>query len=288
MLIKLSQLDLTTSIDSGGQGFIHEVDPALASAIGWPGSLIAKRYPQSLPEPALADFLHRVRWAGSLPAEARAELYRAAAWPLMVIEDHGALAGIVMPDERERFGARYTSPSEVTKTKLMSLEHVLSGDAYLQRRFDVKCDTYLRAVVAERLATALAVLHRHAIVASDISHKNVLVRLAEPYAVTFIDCDSMTFQGTTTLKLVETPDWEMPEEWGEQATTRAADAYKLGLGIMRLFARQQSLRDLDSAQAHVPTALHHLIRIALSPRPASRPSVGRWQAALRDVLETFP
>jgi hypothetical protein len=286
MRIDVTQLDLSEPFGQGGQGAIYEIDPTIAHAVGWSGPVVAKLYKQRLPEAARLAFLQRVQWAQSLAPGAREELYRAAAWPLMVIEERGALAGIVMPDEREHFAALFHAPSGATESVLMSLDHVLGEDAYIKRRFGLFCDTRVRAALGERLAAALAVLHKHAIVASDISQANLLVRLTEPYSVTFIDCDSMTFQGASTLKLVETPDWELPREWNEPATTRGADAYKLGLAIMRLFARDRLLHDPRPAEPYVPTALHPLLRAALGSRPDLRPSAGRWQAALRDVLGT--
>src|ERR1700722_19303552 len=213
MRIDIAQLDLSESFGRGGQGIIYEIDPTVAHAVGWSGPVVAKLYKQSLPEAARVAFLRRVQWAQSLAPVAREELYRAAAWPLMVIEERGALAGIVMPDEREHFAALFQAPSGATESVLMSLDHVLGEDGYVERRFGLYCDTRVRAALGERLAAALAVLHKHAIVASDISQANLLVRLTEPYSVTFIDCDSMTFQGASTLKLVETPDWELPSEW---------------------------------------------------------------------------
>jgi hypothetical protein len=288
MRIELTQLQLAERepIGDGGQGSIYEVDPPLAAAIGCTEAMVAKLYEQPLPEPALGDFLNRIHWMDSLTAAPRTELERMAAWPRMAIEDRGALAGILMADQRKRYETQIHLPSGQSESLLMSLEHLLNEDRYLEERFAIACDTRVRAAIGERLAAAVAVLHRHGIVASDISHKNVLVSLVEPYAVTLIDCDSMTFQGKSTLDLVETPDWEMPPEWGESATTREADAYKLGLAILRLFARAQGERLLDPVASYVPTALHDLLRRALGAEPRPRPSAGRWQSALRDVLGT--
>ena len=96
----------------------------------------------------------------------------------------------------------------------------------------------------------------------------------------------MTFQGRSPLSVVETPDWEIPPQWDESPTTRGADAYKLGLAVMRLFARSQSERLPDTVEPYVPTALRDLLREALGSEPGLRPSAGRWQGALRDVLGT--
>jgi hypothetical protein len=285
MIIERARLTLGERVGKGGQGDVYASD-ATARELEWAGPTVVKIYQAPLSSAALDAFDRRTQWALELSRKAREELYTAACWPLAAVEDKGALVGIVMSDERQRHEAQMTLPSKDIDTVLMRLEHVLSDDGYLQRCFGMTCDTRVRAVIAERLASSLAILHRHAIVASDISHSNVLVSLLEPYAVTMIDCDSMVFRGESTLKQVETPDWEIPPAWSEPANTRGADAYKLGLAIMRLFARDQTTRDYRSAEPSVPTALRPLLRGAISREIAARPAAGRWQASLRDVLGT--
>jgi hypothetical protein len=284
MIIELADISLGLRLYEGGQGAVYELDPAFARSLGWQGRVLAKLYRRFQPEPALEAFSDRVRWSAALAPELRCELHAATAWPIAAIAERNHLAGIVMPDERARYGARMTLPSGRTDTVLMSLEHALANDAYLAKCFGLVCDTRIRVAIAEQLSSAVAVLHRHAIVASDISHKNVLVKVAAPTSVTLIDSDSMTFQGESTLTPVETPGWELPEEWSEPPTTRGADAYKLGLAIMRLFARQQFALDLNDVEPLVPAALRQHLRAALACSPSERPAAGLWTAALRDVL----
>src|SRR5579863_2125799 len=201
MLIDLAQLHLDgrKPLGKGGQGYIYEIDAGSARASGWSGPTVAKRYKHELAPPALQNLLERVRWRSSLAAPARAELDRVAAWPLMAIADRGALAGIVMVDQRPRYGAQIKLPSGLSEPVLTSLEHLLEErPGYLRERFAVSCDQRMRAMLAERLAGALALLHKHAIVAGDISHTNVLMSLSPPHHVTLIDCDSMTFRGKST------------------------------------------------------------------------------------------
>jgi len=149
----------------------------------------------------------------------------------------------------------------------------------------VQLSTTVRAQVAERICDALAFLHRHGIVASDIAPNNLLVafRLRGP-AVCFIDCDSMVFRGQQALAAVETGDWQIPAAFGEPPQTRAADAYKLGLLILRLFARSHDAHTVMSRPQCVPTELHGLLRRALGPDAANRPPAGEWQRALRQLL----
>jgi hypothetical protein len=285
VIIERGRLTLGERVGKGGQGDVDAID-ATARELEWIGPTVVKIYQKRLAGSALDAFDRRTQWALELPEKAREELYTASCWPLAAVADEGALVGIVMPDERLRHEAQMTLPSGETHTVLLMLEHVLTDDGYLQRRFAMSCDTRVRALIAERLASSLAVLHRHSIVASDISQTNVLISLQEPYAVTMIDCDSMVFRGESTLKQVETPEWQLPDSWSEPANSRGADAYKLGLAILRLFARNQGTRDYALTEPHVPSALRPLLRSALGREVASRPSAGRWQASLRDVLGT--
>ncbi len=283
MRVELDRLSLGAQVsrEGGGKAPIYEIDPVVGRAVGWSGPLVAKLYRQPLGAGALDAFTQRVSWALSLAPTSKTELYRVAAWPLLVVAERGKLAGIVMPDQRARYAAPMRLPSGGTQTVLMSLEHVLMGDEYLERRLGMQCDPVVRAAIGERLATALAILHRHSIVASDISQANVLVQIAEICAVTFIDCDSMTFRGSTVLKPLETPGWELPPQWNQSPTTRAADSYKLGLAILRLFACNQSERQLDSVKTAVPSSLHSVLEESLSDTPGARPAAGSWQIQLR-------
>jgi serine/threonine protein kinase len=187
-------------------------------------------------------------------------------------------------------------PSGRRERVLLSLEHLLGSDGYLQLRgLPIRLDTFERAQVAERISAALAFLHRSGIVASDIAPNNLLIgwRGREP-DVCFIDCDSMVFHGRQALAAVETADWQIPAAFSEAPRTRAADAYKLGLIVLRLFARSHDARDPRSHLHRVPTELRPLLVRALDADAANRPPAGEWQRALReayargDLNERFP
>ena len=154
------------------------------------------------------------------------------------------------------------------------------------RGLGVRLDTFTRAEVAERICDALAFLHRHAIVASDIAPNNLLVAFGESDepAVCFIDCDSMVFCGRQALASVQTGDWEIPATFAEPPSTRAADAYKLGLVVLRLFARSHDARAPAPHTRYVPAELHGLLARALSDDAVNRPPAGEWQRALRGLL----
>jgi hypothetical protein len=94
----------------------------------------------------------------------------------------------------------------------------------------------------------------------------------------------MVFHGRPALASVETGDWQIPPAFDEPPLSRAADAYKLGLIVLRLFARSHDARTLRPHITHVPQELHELLTRALSPDAPNRPPAGEWQLALRRTL----
>ncbi len=172
-------------------------------------------------------------------------------------------------------------PSGRRESVLLTLEHLLGADDFLQMRgLGVRLDTFSRAEVAERICDALAFLHRHAIVASDIAPNNVLIAFGagdEP-EVCLIDCDSMVFHGRQALTSVQTGDWELPAAYGESPNTRAADAYKLGLVVLRLFARSHDARAAGPYRQYVPAELRRSAG-AGTRRRCGQPAAGRRVAA---------
>ena len=128
----------------------------------------------------------------------------------------------------------------------------------------------------------LAFLHRHGIAASDIAPNNLLVSFRSATEVCFIDCDSMVFRGRGALPSVQTGDWDVP--FAERPDTRAADAYKLGLLILRLFARSHDARAPAPHLRYVPVELRDLLYRSLGEAGVNRPTAGEWQRALHGLL----
>lgn len=294
MIVKLSQLAGLRTIGDGGQGDVLEVDPGLNRIVGYDDAVVVKRYHahKRPPERAARELIERAAWAQSCVPDDKAALFAAAAWPLAVVTDGPQLWGIVMADMRPHFEAEITLPGGGTKMVLTALQHVLEDDAYLQRCFGVAFNTLARVRVAEAVASSLSVLHGHGIVASDLSHVNVLVALRPPYRATFVDCDSMVFRGSEALTAVQTPGWHMTLQFDESSAAVPADEYKLALAIMRLFARSQSVTGLDDAltaagggrrtvRDAVPAALHDTLARALTQ--ADRPSAAEWRSSLEAI-----
>jgi len=284
----------------GGQGRVYR--PAIVPAGLGDGSVVVKIYRRAPPAGAGRVLTEMVAWAHLLEPDQRAVLRRVTAWPLAIVRAGEvragevpagevvageSAAGIAMRDVRGRFSVPFAMPSGRSDRVLLTLEHLLGADSFLQLRgLGVRLDTFTRAEVAERICDALAFLHRHAIVASDIAPNNLLVAFGagdEP-EVCFIDCDSMVFLGRQALTSVQTADWEIPAAFDESPSTRSADAYKLGLVVLRLFARSHDARCLGPHVQHVPAELRGLLARALAEDAVNRPPAGEWQRALRGLL----
>jgi hypothetical protein len=271
---------------AGGQGRVF-VPARIPSELGR-GPVVVKLYRRPPPAQAARALAEMVTWSHSLSAGLYARLHDVAAWPVAVVSAGSTALGVVMRDQGPRFSVSFAMPSGRRSAVLLSLEHLLGSDFFLQQRgLGVTLDTVTRARVAERVSDALAFLHREAIVVSDIAPSNLLVGFGPTGpSVCFIDCDSMVFQGRRALAAVQTGDWQLPAAFGESPHTRAADAYKLGLVILRLFARSHDARRLDDHRAHVPRPLRELVERSLDPDAANRPPAGEWQRALCEALAT--
>jgi hypothetical protein len=267
----------------GGQGRVYR--PQLVPASLGPGPLVIKRYRRAPPPGAASVLADMVAWGRSLPRDAW--LHAITAWPLAVVYSGPQAVGIVMRDVSPRFAVQFVMPSGRRERVLLTLEHLLGADGYLELRgLGVRLDTARRAQVAERVSSGLDLLHRQGIAVSDIAPNNLLVAFGDGggAAICFIDCDSMAFRGRTALDIVQTGDWDVPASFGESPDTRAADAYKLGLAILRLFARSHDARALAPNLRYVPVELRDLLYRALGDSPVNRPAAGEWQRALRGLL----
>ena len=269
----------------GGQGRVYR--PQFAPASLGPDPIVVKLYRRAPPARAGQVLAEMVAWGRALDPEQQAWLHGLTAWPLAVVYSGAVAVGIVMRDVSARFAVPFVMPSGRRERVLLTLEHLLGADGYLELRgLGIRLDTVHRAQVAERVSGGLDFLHRHGIAAGDIAPNNLLVTFAGAGgpAVCFIDCDSMAFRGRSPLESVQTGDWDVPPEFDEPPGTRAADVYKLGLVILRLFARSHDARALAPNLRYVPVELRDLLYRALGDVAVRRPAAGEWQRALRGLL----
>ena len=135
-----------------------------------PDPVVVKLYRRAPPRGASDVLADMVAWGRSLDPYERAWLHRITAWPLAVVYAGPGAAGIVMRDVTRRFAVPFVMPSGRRERVLLTLEHLLGADGYLELRgLGVRLDTARRAEVAERMSGGLAFLHRHGIAAGDIA-----------------------------------------------------------------------------------------------------------------------
>ncbi|MBV8733711.1 MAG: hypothetical protein JO321_12250 [Solirubrobacterales bacterium] len=284
-VVRLEQLgELVPLGRPGGQG--RACRPTRFPAALATAPIVVKLYHRQPSDAAIGALAAMIAWSQTLDQEQRAHLYGVAAWPLAIISGSQGPVGIAMYDVSGRFEVPFSMPSGRQHRVLLSLEHLLGRDDFLRLRgLPVRLDTTTRTQVAQQISGALAFLHRHGVVASDIAPNNLLIGFAggEP-SVCFIDCDSMVLHGRQALSPVETADWQIPAGFTERPQTRAADAYKLGLVVLRLYARSHDARELAPHVRHVPAELRGLVARSLSSAAANRPPAGEWQRALRQAL----
>ncbi|MFI9149329.1 hypothetical protein [Streptomyces sp. NPDC053367] len=258
-------------LGDGGQGRVYAVQRLRING-SWP--VVYKQYRQRTPVDGdvLKDMASlfsgidydRGQWLGEHMA-----------WPAAVVEEQGRAVGFLMRAAPEEF---YIEPSFAPGTKRPAgFEFLLNSTDYIRRVIGEEPTPRQLLLLLADLARLLAELHELGVVVGDLSPKNVLFSF-DPHPHCFLmDCDSVQFRGRTVLPQVQTPSWEVPP--GETVVSEAGDAYKFGLLAIRVFAREQSGGG-PADLAAIDSRLGALARRSLDVRPANRPSLGEWRAAL--------
>ncbi len=272
--IDISSLSLGTELGRGGQGTVTTV--AGLQADGQPAVL--KSYSPAAAATLDADALEAaIAFPRELSPDDSTWLRQKAAWPAVLVEDSGLACGFLMRAVPDSCYFGFQTQTRGSIRKLADLAFLLNPDAYLIRS-GLQVTDRARIDLLASVATALARLHALNVIVGDLSPKNLLFGLAPSAACFFIDCDAMHVRGSSALPQIQTPDWEIPA--GEAPATAAADAYKLGLLAVRLFARDQSSTD-PAALAAISPQLGSLAEASLTSDPGTRPAAGDWLSPLR-------
>jgi serine/threonine protein kinase len=264
-------------LGAGGQGVVYSAPEFKAT---YARSYVYKEYkPATLPSldvrvlEAMPAYLEALSFA-----EGQGLVLRAA-WPCQLVEAHpGAVSGFLMPTIPDEFFIDMKKSSGTVRVRA-EFQHLLNFDGYLFNRGIALTDR-LRYQLLKAAAEGLDVLHRNNILVGDYSEKNLLYAFSPPQ-VYFIDCDSMLLHGRSVSKPVETPGWEVPNNYPDKIgngapPTRATDIYKFGLLALRLLAGEQDLRSPDKLPGRVPAPIRRLVRDALAVNPATRPAAQLW------------
>ena len=280
--IELSALTLGSRLGKGGQGQVTEVSNVLLNK-QWPAVL--KEY-----SPAVKPALHvtvletLTGFPGTLAHHDGLWIHENSAWPAVVVQDKGAACGFLMRAVPPAFHFNFQTQTRGAQRKLADMAFLLNAEHYV-RRSGIAVTDRDRLALLGNVASVLSRLHSHGVAVGDFSPKNVLFSFRPSIRCFLIDCDAVCLRGHTVLDQIETPDWETPA--GEPRATPATDAYKFGLLAIRLFARDQSSRDIGALAAVAPE-LGRLAQLSQHPDPLRRPPLGTWSTALRAAASSAP
>jgi hypothetical protein len=273
--VDISSLSLGPELGSGGQGRVMAVSGFLING-QWPAAV--KTYtPEVLPQVNAAALETIVALPRQLAPEDSQWLLASTAWPAVVVEDAGKVCGFLMRAVPQEFYFGFHTQTRGAQPKLADMAFLLNPDQYV-RSAGIQVSERDRLALLVSVAGSLSRLHALGIHAGDLSPKNLLFSLAPAPGCFALDCDAMQVRGETVLAQIQTPDWEVPE--GEASATVAADSCKFGLLAIRLFACDQSSRDVAPLAAVSPEVAD-LAERSQNPDPLHRPAPGDWIPVLQ-------
>jgi len=224
------------------------------------------------------------RWEES----ARRWIFNRTAWPRTAITDGERLRGYLMGRIPNEFffthGLVHRPRSVLCDWNYLSMRDRFRHNDRLVSDIPSPTSAEVSRLLLD-LARTLAVLHRHNVIAGDLSGRNILWTNSPDWRILLIDCDGFRLRGTAAVNFSkETPDWEDPEVAGSHTSERS-DVYKLGLAAYRaLWAATTNLPppglDTRAVPAGSHPALHSLI--SRSTSRSDRPSADEWVATLSD------
>lgn len=291
MRVRKADLGRLEKISSGGFGVVYRVpDHRLP---GDPDELAYKEFTRDVSEQArgaqvTVDLWHRLDPAG------RAELGSLAAWPRALVEDGGAVCGLLMPLIPRAFFFKVRDPKSKTGAKIerpRSFEWLISTAD--QRRLNEAelpdIDRVDREVLLAKLIYAIGKLHKWGWVYGDVSVNNVVFAL-DPPRIRLIDCDAAAPLSDGGRRQGHTPHWAPPEYMtgSQRLQDERSDVYKLALAVVRCLtpgagvATTSSPRRLAGA---FDDAGIRLIEAALHPDRDVRPTAKDLYAHLCQRLQ---
>jgi hypothetical protein len=262
-------------LGSGGQGQVTAVDNYQVDG-KWPAVL--KTYKSSVRFNARTlDKI--VAFPDGLNAGDRDWLMATSAWPWAVATANGVSRGLLMRVVPGVYEFNFPGITLSGRDMLCTVEFLLNSDSYTSRA-GISVNERDRLNFLGGLAETVSRLNTLGVVVGDLSPKNLLFNPNSYSDCFLIDCDAVALNGESALDQVDTPDWEVPP--GEKKGTEASDSYKFGLLAIRLFAKDQSSRDISAISALSPE-LGRLAALSQDSDPLKRPAPSSWVSALQSA-----
>jgi hypothetical protein len=268
-------------LGSGGQGSVHAVPDISLPDVS--GALVFKEYHRGQEPPHGLQTLvsRRLR----MDDATRAKLDRLTAWPVRLVEEDGQVCGVLMRLIPDEYFQQRTTPSGKSTRTLREIQHLFVEPGRSARLGMPPPTMAHRLMLCRSFAAALHFLHRNDFVVGDVNAKNAVFTVADLPSMMVIDCDAIRIKGTmAVVRQLNAPDWDPPEDTLSQAT----DLYKFGLFVLRCLgpgAFASVSRDPGRADAVLDTEGRALLRAALHPDPARRPTAQVWGRYLDHVLK---
>lgn len=264
-------LNIGERLGSGGQGVVYRI---LNRKINSRWDVAYKEYNPSIQEELDFEALRAmVELIPTLAGSTAEWLCNVAAWPAALVERNGRVSGFLMRTIPEEYHFDYTAFDGTVARKPATTEFLLNDDSYTSS-IGLYVNERMRLLLLTDLARMLSHLHELGIAVGDMSPKNLLFAAGDRPSCFLIDCDAMRLNGRTVLPQAETPGWQIPP--GEERGTPSSDAYKLALLAVRMFARDQSSRDVDPLSTAAEPKLVELARTALLGPQDDRPMPAEW------------
>jgi hypothetical protein len=271
--VEISSLTLGPVLGTGGQGRVNAVSGFLIDG-KWPAVLKTYTGAVGVDYRALEKI---VAFPDQLHPNDRNWLLGTSSWPWAIVTDNGVPRGFLMREVPDVFKFSFATVTHGVEARLSNVEYLLNSDDYVSRA-GISISDKDRLNLLDALAQTMSRLHALGIVVGDLSPKNLLFNLNSYSSCFIIDCDAVALCGQSALQQADTPDWEVFD--GEEKGTEASDSFKFGLLAIRLFARDQSSRDVTALSA-LSSDLGRLARLSQDRATTSRPSPGAWTDAIQ-------
>jgi serine/threonine protein kinase len=284
MGINRASLGPLKEIAEGGYGKVYHAErfrlPGDSSAIAF------KEFTTQVAEQAQAA-TDAVSFRDLLSPRDQADLDRCTVWPRALVEDQGAVVGLLMPLIGQEFFFEATDQATgETNKKLRDLQWLIASPAQLTENGVQDVDETDRLVLLAQLVYDVARLHKQNWVYGDLSFKNAAFAIRPPRMI-LLDCDGAADLRNQFRKQAHSFGWDPPECAQGNLQDKATDVYKLGLAILRCLNPGKSaatMRDPGRVTGKLDATGSALIARAVETDPASRPTAKALYAYLRGLV----
>lgn len=253
---------------------------------GDPSAIVYKEFTKKVAEQARAA-QNAVSFRDSLGLADLDDLDSCTVWPRAVVEERGAVVGLLMPLIAPDFFFKTTDLTTGQPTsKLRELQWLIANPTQLAANGLKDVDETDRLVLLAQLVYDVARLHKQRWVYGDLSFKNAAFSI-RPLRMILLDCDGAADLDDQLREQAHSLGWDPPECAQQNMQNKATDVYKLGLAILRCLNPGKgaaTMKDPSRLVGQLDQAGADLVARALDRDPDRRPTAKELYAYLRGVV----